>query len=70
MHFTDRNTLGDVYRHPAGRDIIDKILAQTGAPARLVSNPLVHNLKIKSLERLSFGKIDRQFIETLVDLLN
>ena len=35
-HITKSHTVRQLYRHPVGRDIIDKLLLQTGLPRRLV----------------------------------
>jgi len=44
----DRNaTVAEVYAHPLGRDIIDKILLQTGRSATWVRNPLVSRLRLR-----------------------
>ena len=38
----DRNaTVAEIYAHPLGRDIIDKMLLQTGRSTTWVRNPLV-----------------------------
>ena len=70
MRFSEDSSIDQVYEHPAGRDIIDKLLMQTGAPAWVVLNPVVRNLRLSALKRLSFGKVDEAFLETLVNLLD
>jgi oligo-1,6-glucosidase len=67
---TDRSRVRDVYAHPLGRDIVDKILMQLGRSPRWVDNPLVGSIRLRTLERLSGRRVDRAFIETLISLLN
>ena len=48
----DRNaTVAEVYAHPLGRDIIDKMLLQTGRSAAWVRNPLVSRLRLRQLDK-------------------
>lgn len=65
-----RSRIRDVYAHPLGRDIVDKLLMQLGRSTRWVDNPLVGSIRLGMLERLSGRRIDRAFIETLIELLN
>ncbi|MGP6170853.1 alpha-glucosidase [Microbacterium sp. A204] len=43
----------DVYAHPVGRDAVDKILLQLGRSPRWVTNPLVANLRLRTLGTLA-----------------
>lgn len=75
MHPADKtfsvdSSIGALYRHPAGNDIVEKLLLQTGAPKRLLLNPITKNLRLGALQYLSLGRIDRGFLDALVSLLN
>lgn len=66
----DRNaTVAEIYAHPLGRDIIDKMLLQTGRSATWVRNPLVSRLRLRQLDRLLGRVFGPGFVDTLVDLL-
>lgn len=63
----DRNsTIADVYADPLGRDIIEKLLLQTGISAFWIRNPLVFRLRLKYFGWF-FGK---DFVDSLVELMN
>ncbi|MDP9823710.1 oligo-1,6-glucosidase [Nocardioides massiliensis] len=66
---TTRSRIRDLYAHPLGRDIIDKLLLQLGRSSRWVTNPAVGALRLDRLPRLTGGRIDAAFLDTLVDLL-
>ncbi len=59
-----------MYANPIGRDIIDRILFQMNMSKKTVTNPIVGNLKIKTLPKLLKGKLDEGFVDTLLTLLN
>ena len=66
----DRNaTVAEVYAHPLGRDIIDKMLLQTGRNAAWVRNPLVSRLRLRQLDKFLGRMFGPGFVDTLVDLL-
>ena len=66
----DRNaTVAEVYAHPLGRDIIDKMLLQTGRSATWVCNPLISRLRLRQLDTILGRMFGPGFVDTLVDLL-
>ncbi|WP_130875200.1 glycoside hydrolase family 13 protein [[Pseudopropionibacterium] massiliense] len=66
----DRNaTVAEVYAHPLGRDIIDKMLLQTGRSTAWVRNPLVSRLRLRQLDKILGRMFGPGFVDTLVDLL-
>jgi len=62
--------LRDVCAHPLGRDIIDKLLLQTGKPAWLVDNPISGSLKLGTIKKLAGGRVGAGFFDALLRLLN
>lgn len=60
----------DVYANPVGRDIIKKLLLQTGRKDIIIKNPIVFNLKLKVLPKVTKGYVDKEFLETILELLN
>ncbi len=70
MAYSLDSSIGQVYKHSAGKDAIDKILMQLDLPDKVVTNPVVRNLRLGALKYISFGKVDLAFLMNLVDLLN
>lgn len=67
---TENSRLREVYAHPVGRDIIRKILLQAGRGDRILRNPLIGGLKLKSIPKLTMGRVGNDFIATLLEVLN
>lgn len=67
---TEDSRIKDVYANPIGRDVIDRILLQMNVSNKVVTNPLVSNLKLKALPKLLKGKLDGEFVDALLTLLN
>lgn len=63
-------TVAEVYAHPLGRDIIDKVLLQAGRRRAWVTNPLVSRLRLKHLDRLLGRRLGDDFVGTLLQLLS
>ena len=67
----DRNSkIKDLYNNPIGNDIIKKVLTSMGKKESLVTNPIVGNLKIKTVESMLKGKVGTEFFDVLLRLLN
>ena len=65
-----KSTIGDIYAHPIGRDIVDKLLLQLNKPKSLVDNPLVGGLKLGVIKKLLGGKLGLSFFDAILELLN
>jgi len=66
----ESSRLRDFYSHPVGRDLIDKLLHQQGHSNRWVDNPLIGNLKLRTVTRLSRLFTGHDPIPTLLSLAN
>jgi len=62
--------LRDIYAHPVGRDIVDKLLLQINKPAWLIDNAIVGNITLKTVQRLTRGRLAPGFFDALLALLN
>ncbi|MBQ8039169.1 MAG: alpha-glucosidase, partial [Lachnospiraceae bacterium] len=60
----------DLYANPIGHDTLSKILLQLGIPSVAITNPVVGNMKLSALAKLTKYKLDGRFFETLLKLLN
>ena len=54
---TKNSTLREVYRTPAGKDVIDMVLASAGRSPMLLDNPLVGSMRLSALDKLLGHKI-------------
>lgn len=60
----------DVWAHPLGRDVVQKILLQLGRSPRWIDNPLVGSLRLGTLDRWLSSRVGEGFFRTVIDLLN
>ena len=60
----------DLYAHPLGRDVVDKLLLQLGRSPAWVTNALIGRIRLGSLPRLTRGLLSDDFVATLIELLN
>lgn len=67
---TKNSSIKDVYANPVGQDIIDRVLLQMNINKKAVTNPIIGNLKLKALPKLSKSQLDEGFVDTLLTLLN
>lgn len=64
------STVKDVYAHPIGRDIIRRLLLQMNLSERLIANPLTGRLRLRTVRRLTAGRLGEGFFDTFLRLLN
>ncbi|MBR3839613.1 MAG: alpha-glucosidase [Erysipelotrichales bacterium] len=60
----------DLYRTPIGHDTIGKVLLQLGISDFAITNPVVGNLKLRTLANLTKSKLGSGFFDTLLHLIN
>lgn len=70
MKLDFNSRIKDAYENPVGRDIINKLLLQINKSKKLITNPIIGNLRIKTLADLTKKSIDRKFYQCVLDLLN
>lgn len=70
MTINDRSRVEDVYKHPVGRDVIDKILLQTGKSTALLTNPFVSRLRLGTIKKLTGRILAEDFWDSAYWLLN
>lgn len=67
----DRNSrIKEIYNNPIGHDVLSKLLMTIGKSEKLITNPIVSNLKLGAIERTFKGKIGPEFFDALLTLLN
>jgi len=62
--------IGELYASPIGHDTIAKVLMQLGISEKMITNPLVSNLKLKTINNLTKKQLGEGFFETLLHLIN
>ena len=67
---TLNSRLREAYATPIGHDAIGKVLMQLGLSEKLITNPVVGNLKLSSISKLAGKKLDEGFLQAIVNLLN
>lgn len=70
MELTLESKIGELYQTPIGKDIIDKLLLQLNKSEKLITNPLVSNLKIKTLAKLTKKFLGLGFFKAFLNLVN
>ena len=60
----------DVYENPVGRDVVNKLLLQLNKNKLLITNPIIGNLRLKTLADLTRKIVNRDFYQSILDLLN
>lgn len=70
MKISPNSKVKDLYNHPVGRDVIDKLLLQMDKSERWILNPIVKNLKLSFIESLMRNKLSSNFWKQLYWLLN
>ena len=68
--YTKQNKIGELYRNPIGHDAIDKVLLQLNLSDKLITNPIVSNIKLATLEKLAGKKLGSGFFDAIIDLIN
>jgi oligo-1,6-glucosidase len=60
----------DIYSNPVGHDILYKLLLQLNKSEKLITNPLIRNLRLKTVAVFTGKSLGIQFFDTLLELLN
>ncbi|MFA0814413.1 MAG: alpha-glucosidase [Anaerofustis sp.] len=68
--FTPESRIKDVLENPIGSDLVGMIVSRAKLGKAMIDNPVVKNMKLKSLVKLSKGKIDEAFLEVLCQKMN
>ena len=69
-HFTARSTLAEVYAHPIGRDVIDRLLMAMRQSPALITNPIASRLSLAAIGRMTRKLTGPGLIEAVLTLLN
>lgn len=67
---TRNSKIKEAFNTPVGHDVISKILLQANIKDKYVKGGIIGNLKLKTLAKLSGGKVSEGFLNTFINLLN
>ena len=67
---TYESKIGELYASPIGHDTIAKVLMQLGISEKMITNPLVSNLKLKTIHNITKKQLGNEFFDTLLHLIN
>jgi len=70
MGYDMNSRIKEVYSHPVGRDIINKLLLQLNVNRKWAENPLIRQRKLSFLQRIAGKRIGAGFWEAVLELLN
>ena len=65
-----QSRIKEIYDNPVGKDVLGKLMMQMGKSERLITNPIIRNLRLKTVAKLTHKFIDREFYKTFLQLLN
>ncbi|WP_051685109.1 alpha-glucosidase [Clostridium sp. KNHs205] len=67
---TKKSRIKDIYANPIGRDIIDRVALQLNINKKVITNPIIGNMRLKTLPKLLKGKLKEGFVDVMLTLLN
>ncbi len=67
---TMNSKIRDAFATPVGHDALGKVLMQLGFSDKVITNPLIGNLKLKTIANLTKKKLGPGFFGAVLDLLN
>ncbi len=70
IEITRKTPLGEILATPAGHDIIMKALYQVGMSGDVLKKGPLSKLTLGALQKLTGGKIDDSFVDSLLGILN
>jgi len=62
--------IGELYANPIGHDALYKVLLQLNISEKVILNPVVSNLKLSTIAKLTQKQLGTGFFETLLNLIN
>ncbi|WP_083378547.1 alpha-glucosidase [Enterococcus timonensis] len=70
MTLTMKSKVKELYATPIGKDVFDKVLLQVNKSSKWLLNPIVGNLSLAAIKKISFNKLDQKFFDKILFLLN
>ncbi len=67
---TYESRVKEIYAHPIGKDVIDRLLLAMGKGKGVVTNPVISNMKLRNLKKILSKGVGEDFFDTIITLLN
>ncbi len=67
---TLESRVGELFQSPIGHDTLAKVLMQLGLSEKVITNPIVSRLKLKTIANLTKKQLGNNFFDTLLHLVN
>ena len=65
-----QSKIKEVYENPVGKDVLSKLVMHMGRSEELITNPIIRNLRLKTVAKLTHKFVGKGFYETFLQLLN
>ena len=65
-----QSKIKDIMALPIGHDVMNRLFIQTGLPFSLLKNPMILNLKLKTVMRLTKKQLPFSFYRSVINLVN
>ena len=70
MRIDKNSRISALLSNPIGRDILGRLTQYAGMNLAIIDNPLVRNIRLSSLKKLSGGLVDDALLDDLTELFN
>lgn len=60
----------NVYKNPIGHDVLYRILLHINKSEKILTIPIVGNMKLKTLAKITKRKLGKEFFEVIINLIN
>ena len=62
------SSIGELYRNPVGHDALARVLLQLGLPEQVITNPIISNMKLRTVANLAGKSLGMDFFDALLEL--
>ena len=62
------SSIGELYRNPVGHDALARVLLQLGLPEQMITNPIISNMKLRTVANLAGKSLGMDFFDALLEL--
>ncbi|MBD5456856.1 MAG: alpha-glucosidase [Lachnospiraceae bacterium] len=64
------SSIGELYRNPVGHDALAKVILQLGLPEQVITNPIISNVKLRTIANLAEKSLGKDFFDALLELVD
>lgn len=64
------SSIGELYRNPVGHDAFAKVILQLGLPEQVITNPIISNVKLRTIANLAEKSLGKDFFDALLELVD